>query len=485
MRLVIGRAMKVMKLGAGMLALGLLVISLALMAPAAGAAVSPEQDPFYSYEGSTPLANIAPGTVLKTRTLSYHVAGVPLPIKAVQLLYRSTGETGQPTVNVTSVLQPPLRLGAPTIVSYQSFYDSLNPEDEPSYAISGGVTLGGLIPTAESGLIAPALLAGETVVVPDTEGETADFAAGPEYGMNTLDSLRAVLSSPASGAAGAKQIGLIGYSGGAIATGWAAELASSYAPDISSRIVGAAMGGVLVDPAHNLHYVEGSTVWAGVIPMSVIGISRAFHVDLTPYLNEYGLQLYNKLQRASIETVLGEYPGLTWAQMAKPEYQTPGERARLRRSGEPADHGQSRHAQHADVHRPGQRRRTRRNLGQQGRHRSRRRRDDRGRCAQPCARVLQPRRLRAVRGIRTSQPRSERGGVAGRSRRLARRTFRRAAGAAELLEHRAGQLAGADDSLSWNLIAFGERHPGNTCTRPTAPAAESPSPSSSRTATLS
>jgi hypothetical protein len=312
-----------MRLGAGILTIALLVIFMALMAPAAGAAVPPEQDPFYSYEGSTPLANITPGTVLKTRTLSYHVAGVPLPIKAVQLLYRSTGETGQPTVNVTSVLQPPLRLGAPTIVSYQSFYDSLNPEDEPSYAISGGVTLGGLIPTAESGLIAPALLAGETVVVPDTEGETADFAAGPEYGMNTLDSLRAVLGSPASGAAGAKKIGLIGYSGGAIATGWAAELASSYAPDISSRIVGAAMGGVLVDPAHNLHYVEGSTVWAGVIPMAVIGVSRAFHVDLTPYLNEYGLQLYNKLQRASIVTVLGEYPGLTWAQIAKPEYPTP------------------------------------------------------------------------------------------------------------------------------------------------------------------
>ena len=77
---------------------------MALMATAADAAVPPEQDPFYSYEGSTPLANIVPGTVLKTRTLSYHVAGVPLPMTAVQLLYRSTGETGAPTVNVTSVL---------------------------------------------------------------------------------------------------------------------------------------------------------------------------------------------------------------------------------------------------------------------------------------------------------------------------------------------------------------------------------------------
>ena len=185
------------------------------------------------------------------------------------------------------------------------------------------MTLGGLIPTAESGLIVPALLAGETVVVPDTEGENADFSAGPEYGINTLDSLRAALSSPATGLTGARKIGLIGYSGGAIATEWAAELAPSYAPDVNSRIVGAAMGGVLVDPVHNLHYVDGSTIWAGVIPMGLIGDSRAFEVDLTPYLSEYGLELYDKLQRASIAQVLGAYPGLTWAQLAKPQYQTP------------------------------------------------------------------------------------------------------------------------------------------------------------------
>jgi hypothetical protein len=144
MRFVIGQGIK---LGAGMLAFGLLMISMALTAPAAGAAVPPEQDPFYSYEGSTPLTSIAPGTVLKTRTLSYHVAGVPLPVTAVQLLYRSTGETGAPTVNVTSVLEPSLRPGSPTVVSYQSFYDSLSPEADPSYAISGGVSIGGAIPT--------------------------------------------------------------------------------------------------------------------------------------------------------------------------------------------------------------------------------------------------------------------------------------------------------------------------------------------------
>lgn len=306
------------------LLLAALALAVALAAPAAEAAPpTPQEDPFYQYAGATPLAEIAPGTVLKTRSLSYHVAGIALPVTAVQLLYRSTSELGEPTVNVTSVLKPPLGIGTPQVVAYQSFYDSLNPADEPSYAISGGLTLGGAIPQVESALIGPSLLAGRTVVVADTEGENADFAAGPEYGINTLDSLRAALASPATGLAATKKIGLIGYSGGAIATEWAAELAPTYAPEINSRLVGAAIGGVLVDPAHNLHYIEGSLSWAGVMPMAIIGVSRAFHIDLTPYLSEYGRQLYATLEHASISEALAHYPGLTWAQMAKPEYPTP------------------------------------------------------------------------------------------------------------------------------------------------------------------
>jgi Secretory lipase len=110
----------------------------------------------------------------------------------------------------------------------------------------------------ESTVIVPALLAGEVVVVPDIEGGEADFGAGPEYGMNTLDSLRAALGSLVTGLANVAKIGLIGYSGGAIAAEWAAEFAPTYAPDVNQRLVGAAMGGVLVDPAHNLRYVDGS-----------------------------------------------------------------------------------------------------------------------------------------------------------------------------------------------------------------------------------
>ncbi len=304
-------------------ALTLLAASAAVAAPSARAAPTPEEDPFYKYEGKqSVLKHTAPGTILKTRTVSLHIAGIELPVTAVQLLYRSTSEFGKPTVNVTSVLLPPLKPSTPTVLSYQSFYDSLTTEDDPSYAISGGFGIGGEIPQAESVLISPALLAGETVVIADTEGEEADFAAGPVYGYDTLDSLRAALSSSATGLTHATKIALAGYSGGAIATEWAAQQAPTYAPEINSDIVGATFGGVLVDPAHNLRYIEGSSSWASVIPMSLDGLTRAFHLDLTPYLSEYGKELLADDEHVSI-TNRKEVPGLTWAEMAKPQYATP------------------------------------------------------------------------------------------------------------------------------------------------------------------
>ncbi|VVJ20795.1 Lipase 1 (EC [Amycolatopsis camponoti] len=290
--------------------------------PAGTAAAQPSSDSFYSYDGAAPLSSFAPGTVLKTRTLSYHVVGIPTPVRAVQLLYRTTDAQGRPTANVTSVVRS--TTGDTTkAVSYQSAYDSLDPADAPSRAIAGDVTLGGLLPNGESLLLTPALLLGYNVVVPDTEGPSADFAAGPEYGATTLDSIRAATSSPATGMDDRTKFGLLGYSGGAIATGWAAALAPGYAPDVNRNLVGFTEGGVLVDPAHNLKYVAGSPVWSGVIPMALIGVARGYDIDLKPYASAYGLKVLEELKNASIIDALGRYPGLTWQKIAKPEYANP------------------------------------------------------------------------------------------------------------------------------------------------------------------
>ena len=297
---------------------------LALAATGARASADPSAtDPFYSYSGS--LSGLAPGTVLRTRTELWHVAASPLPVRVVQLLYVTANAQGTPDTNVTSVLLPPAGVGRSTrLVGYGSFYDSLNPNDEPSVVFSGTpYSTDSELTTIETEDIGQMLLSGDTVSVADTEGQSADFAAGPEYGYTTLDGIRAAINSGATNVSPAAKVVLMGYSGGAIATGWAAQEAPAYAPDVESRLVGATMGGVLVDPDHNLHYVEGSSTWAGVMPMALVGIARAYGVDISPYLSAYGQQVAAAMQNMNINTAESDYAGITWAQIAKPQYPEP------------------------------------------------------------------------------------------------------------------------------------------------------------------
>ncbi|MEK8073418.1 lipase family protein [Rhodococcoides navarretei] len=304
----------------------------AVAAPTATAA--PVQDSFFEYSGAAALADLEPGAVLATRTVPYHVVNVPTPLQAIQILYRSTDSQGRPAANVTSVLRPP-NAQPDKVVAYQSAYDSLNPDDSPSRAIAGdtplleltpsgrNVAVGGVVASAEAAVLAPLLLLGYTVVVADTQGPTANFAAGPEYGQMTLDSLRASQRVPETGIGQNAEIGLIGYSGGAIATNWASILAPSYAPDINDNLIGAAQGGLLVDPAKNLRYIEGSIGWAGVAGMAIIGLGRAYDIDFTPYYNDRGRDLFAHVDDASILNVLFQYPGLRWSDVVVPEYADP------------------------------------------------------------------------------------------------------------------------------------------------------------------
>ena len=301
-----------------------IAIVVSTVGSAAAAQVPPSQDPFYSYSGTIPLRAIPAGTVLKSRRVLYHVLGVPIPVSVVQLLYRTVNSEGQPAVNVTSVIKPPANVTSSSkVVAYGSFYDSLNPSDEPSYQIAGGITLGGLISDAETLFIAPFLLQGDTVDRRRHRGRARRLRR--RHGVRDRHAGRhpGHLQLTGTGVTDDAKVALLGYSGGAIATEWASELAPTYAPDVNRRLVGAAMGGVFVDPLHNLPYVSGSTVWAGVMPAALVGLARAYRIDLDPYLSAHGQQIAQKLQNASIIEMLGQYPGLTFAQLVKPQYVNP------------------------------------------------------------------------------------------------------------------------------------------------------------------
>jgi hypothetical protein len=292
-----------------------LLVSGATAAQASGP-VLPSKDPFYTYSGTTPLGQIAPGTVLKERPITLVIASLTVPYAAEQVLYRTTGEQGQPTVTVTTIIKPLVSLLGTKIVSYQTAYDALGSECDPSYTLQGG-NPGDTDSQAEAAVIALYVTAGYTVTVPDYEGTALDWAAGQESGYGTLDGIRATenyLGVPAS-----TEAGMLGYSGGSIATEWASELAPSYAPALN--IIGAAAGGVPVDLAHNLTYINGDDDWSGVIPAVLLTLSNSFGVNLNKYLSNYGKKLTREVKGQCIASFAASYPGLRYQQLVKVQYQ--------------------------------------------------------------------------------------------------------------------------------------------------------------------
>ena len=104
------------------------------------AAPEPKDDPFYEYDPAQ-LPGKLPGTVLNHPQDYLSRIGRPDGTQRPQLLYRSTSQTGKPTANVTSIISPLTKPNKTKVISYQSAYDSLNQNDEPSCAVSGGKRL--------------------------------------------------------------------------------------------------------------------------------------------------------------------------------------------------------------------------------------------------------------------------------------------------------------------------------------------------------
>src|SRR6202011_993286 len=83
-------------------------------------------------------AQIAPGTVLKTRPIQVVISGLASPFTADQVLYRTAGQQGQPTVTVTTIIKPLVAALGTKIVAYQTAYDGLGSQCDPSYTLAGG-----------------------------------------------------------------------------------------------------------------------------------------------------------------------------------------------------------------------------------------------------------------------------------------------------------------------------------------------------------
>jgi pimeloyl-ACP methyl ester carboxylesterase len=232
-----------------------------------------------------------PGEIVSAEPSSFQVLpGVPTPTDAWKIQYASTDASGKPnTVSGTVLVPKDDREGPRPLITYAVGTVGIGDQCAPSANFPTGKT-------TEAPLIELALLRGWAVAVTDYEGlgtpGTHTYTVGKAAGTSVLDAARAAQRLPEAqekGVTADSPVGIMGYSQGGQASGWAAELASSYAPEL--KVKGTASGGVPADLPKVAEYNNGDAE-AGLVLMSAIGHDAAFpELALDKYLNDEGKRI--------------------------------------------------------------------------------------------------------------------------------------------------------------------------------------------------
>lgn len=253
----------------------------------------PNVDPFYAQPDDLDLYE--PGDIIDQRPAPLMIRAFyyALNVKnAWQYKVRSTDSRGNATAIVTTIIEP-YDADPRKVLSYQYAEDASNVTCGPSYSILYGATMDSLEIQVESYLMETALSRGWYVVVPDYEGFRATFTVGKSSGLSTLDSVRAaLLSSNTTGIDPDAEVAMWGYSGGSIATSWAATLQPKYAPELKPNLIGAAFGGWATNVTATAVVTEG-TLYAGLIPMAIHGLLHEYP--------EYEDLLYGKIRHSKLD----------------------------------------------------------------------------------------------------------------------------------------------------------------------------------------
>lgn len=98
---------------------------------------APDSDPFY--QQPNPMPDVAPGTILKSRAVTFApVGGAPLPNAAWQLQFMSRDTNGHPIAAVATVVKPQSPAsGVAPLVAYQYAEDALGNQCAPSHTTTG------------------------------------------------------------------------------------------------------------------------------------------------------------------------------------------------------------------------------------------------------------------------------------------------------------------------------------------------------------
>lgn len=265
----------------------------ALKAPLLIDVDAPGDDPFY--DPPEDLDSYEPGSVIDSRPVDIRFFRRRLEVDAWHVKFRSTTSDGTPAAGVATVMSPRRRTewNKPALLAYQPAIDSLGPAGDPSYTLRRGDHL-------ELPVMLLALRRGWTVLAVDWTGPQHSFVDLSLAGRFVLDGIRAACGFGPTDLDCAVPVGLWGYSGGALATLYAAEQHPQYAPELN--IVGVAAGGAGVDMTTSPEMFEAGNLLSGIPFGACIAAGRAFpDFDLAGHLTPDGQAMVAAAENMTME----------------------------------------------------------------------------------------------------------------------------------------------------------------------------------------
>ncbi|RCK63814.1 Lipase 1 [Candida viswanathii] len=254
----------------------LLLLSITFVHAAVTTLEKPEDDDFYTPPEGYEDAEL--GEILKIRNTPHRLASMFFPIdveNSWQLLIRSSDSFDNATAIVTTIIQP-YNADPSKVLSYQTFEDLANINCSPSYGIQWVASISTVASQIDMTFMVPMLNNGYYIVTPDYEGPKSTFTVGRQSGHGTLDSIRAALhSGNLTGIDEDASVAMWGYSGGSLASGWAASLQPHYAPELEDNLIGVALGGFVTNITATAEATDGKLL-AGLVPIALNGLGNEY-----------------------------------------------------------------------------------------------------------------------------------------------------------------------------------------------------------------
>ncbi|MFC7993497.1 lipase family protein [Streptomyces pilosus] len=208
--------------------------------------------------------------------------GRTLPGTATRLMYTSTDSAGQPVAVTGAYIEPSAAwkgAGPRPLVVVGSGTMGQGDQCAPSLALENPLTLNGRTVSFgyETLAVYRLLATGAAVVVTDYAGLGATdrlhtYVNRVDEGHAMLDAARAARAVPGASVTPASRVGMYGYSQGGGATASAAELQSTYAPDVP--LAGTYSGAPPADLTAVMKGIDGSAL-AGALGWSINGFAQA------------------------------------------------------------------------------------------------------------------------------------------------------------------------------------------------------------------